>query len=168
MLKALVFMLVVACCCDYWKGKIPNLLLILMLLVGCGQQIADSGAIEGAIFGAESVCVMLLLYPLFKIGAIGAGDVKLYGICAGYLPFHKFLFFFFLSLLIAAIFSLIKMIRESNAMERIYYFCDYVLHVLRTGKIQLYIENEKERKAVSICLAGPILGSVLLYIGGVY
>jgi len=163
-MKAFIVMLVIASFCDYLKGKIPNVLLAVMLLVG----LVLSGTEEVLWFGIRCGVVVLLLYPLYKIGALGAGDVKLYGICAGYLPSQKFLFFFFLSLLIAAAISLIKMIRECNAIERLSYFCEYVIDVVQTGRFRLYVENERERRRVSICLAGPILGSVLLYVGGVY
>jgi len=167
-LVALCVMLSVACCYDYKRGRIPNFLLIIMGITGLGYSLAISGVQEAVLFTIESVAVMVLLYPLFKIGALGAGDVKLYGICAGYLPREKFLLFLFLSLLVAAIISLIKMIKESNAVERMSYFCEYVLEVVQSGNFRLYIENEKERKAAGICLAGPILCSVLLYIGGAY
>lgn len=163
-MKAFIVMLVIACFYDYLKGKIPNVLLVAMLLVGLVQ----AGTQEVLWFGIRCGAVMILLYPLYKIGALGAGDVKLYGICAGYLPSQKFLFFFFLSLLIAAAISLIKMIRECNVIERLSYFCEYVIYVVQTGRFRLYVENERERRRVSICLAGPILGSVLLYVGGVY
>lgn len=168
MLEALCFLLAIACCFDYRSGRIPNLLLFIMFVVGCGYSALSAGVRGVIFFSVESVGVVLLLYPLFKIGALGAGDVKLYGICAGYLPKDKFLFFLFLSLLIAAIISLIKMIKESNAIERISYLCEYVLEVMRSGNFRLYIENEKERKASGICLAGPIFCSVLLYLGGIY
>lgn len=160
-MEALIIMLVIACFCDYLKGKIPNVLLAVMLFAGIGQA-------NLLLFVLRCITVMLLLYPIYKIGAIGAGDVKLYGVCAGYLPSEKFLFFFFLSLLIAAVISLIKMIRECNAIERLSYFFEYIVHVVKTGRFYLYVENERERKRVSVCLAGPILGSVLLYMGGVY
>ncbi len=165
---ALCFLLVVACCCDYRRGKIPNLLIGTMFGVGWIYSVFSEGAWQAVFFPVESVIVMLLVYPLFKIGALGAGDVKLYGLCAGYLPHEKFLFFFFLSLLIAAIISLIKMVKECNAIERFSYFVEYVVSVAQSGKLHLYIEDEKERKRTGICLAGPILGSVLLYIGGIY
>lgn len=167
-MEALCFLLVIACFYDYGKGRIPNLLLVAMFVVGWIDGICCEGIRAIIFFPLECVVMMLLLYPLFKIGALGAGDVKLYGICAGYFPREKFLFFFFLSLLIAAMFSLIKMIKESNALERVSYFCEYIVSVVQSGRVRLYIENEKERKAAGICLAGPILASVLLYIGGVY
>lgn len=166
-MEALVFMLAIACYCDYRRRKIPNALLLVMFLYGFGQQIMEEGG-GGIGFIVRCVSILLLLYPLFQIGAIGAGDVKLYGICGGYLPSEKFLFFFFVSLLIAAMISLLKMIYEGNMIERIRYLWDYLFSVLCTGKFRLYIENEWERKKASICLAGPILGSVLLGMGGVY
>jgi len=164
----LVFMLAIACYFDYRRKKIPNVLLIAMFLYGCGRLIVKSGGGGGIYFVVKVMTILLLLYPLFQIGAMGAGDVKLYGICAGYLSGEKFLVFFFVSLLIAAVISLLKMINEGNVIERIRYFGDYVFHVLYTGKFYLYIEDERERKKAGICLAGPILGSVLLGLGGVY
>ena len=143
-MTALSVLLMVACCCDYWKGKIPNVLVGLMFIIGLVRSLISNGVPEGLMLLPKCVAVMFLLYPLFKIGALGAGDVKLYGVCAGYLPYKKFLFFFFLSLLIAAVISLIKMIKESNAIERVSYFCEYVISVLQTGRFRLYIENEKE------------------------
>lgn len=167
-MEVLVFMLAVACFCDYWKKKIPNVLLLAMFLFGLGQQIPENGGGGGILFAVRCVGVWLVLYPLFQIGAMGAGDVKLYGICGGCLPGEKFLFFFFVSLLIAALISLLKMIYEGNMIERLRYFGDYVFSVLSTGQIRLYIENERERRKAGICLAGPILASVLLGMGGVY
>lgn len=85
--------------------------------------------------------VMFLLYPFFRLGGLGAGDVKLLGICAGYFHRDKILSFLFCSLLIAAIFALIKMMTEHCTRERL---------------------------KMRIPLAGPVLCSVLLSAGGVY
>lgn len=167
-MAVLCFMLGISCYFDYRKGKIPNFLLVMMLIAGCGYRAIDGGGRGVGIFLLTGAGIVLLLSPLFRIGALGAGDVKLYGICAGYLPWNKFLLFLFFSLLIAAVISLFKMVLESNAIERISYLCEYVAEVVRTGKFYLYIENNKERRAAGICLAGPIFLSLLLYLGGVY
>ncbi len=164
----LCLLLGVACYYDYRQGRIPNYLLILMFILGWGCEVFAQGVRGAVSFPLESLAVMLLLYPLFKIGGLGAGDVKLFGICAGYLPKDKFLMFLFHSLLIAAVISLIKMIKEGNAVERISYLCEYTLGVMQSGQIGLYIRDERERKAAGICLAGPIFCSALLLWGGAY
>lgn len=161
-----VLLLGIACYCDYQRRKIPNKLLFVMFLLGLGQQSVAGGG--GICFVVRCAVVLCLLYPLFRIGALGAGDVKLYGVCGGFLPGEKFLFFFFVSMLIAAVISLLKMIKEGNVTERVRYLGDYLFSVICSGKVRLYIENEKDKKKAGICLAGPILISVLLGMGGIY
>lgn len=165
---ALCFMLGIACYFDYRKGRIPNLLLVSMLILGEIMAFAGDSPQDMLCFLLKGIGVILFLYPLFRIGVLGAGDVKLYGICAGYLPLDKFLFFLFFSLLIAAVISLIKIMVQKSAAERFGYFCEYVTGVARSGKFYLYLEDAKEHKHAGVCLAGPVLGSMLLYLGGVY
>lgn len=164
----LCVMLGIACYYDYRKGRIPNWLVLVIMIVGCVNQFLTGGSTSGIQFFLKICGVIILLLPVYRIGALGSGDVKLYGVCAGYLPSEKFLFFLFFSLLIAAILSLIKMVREKNTIDRMIYFFEYVEEVIRSGEWYLYIENERERRSVSICLAGPILASFLLHLGGVY
>lgn len=167
-MTALCLFLAAAAFYDYRKGKIPNLLLIVMLFIGTGQSLGEKGAAGGGAFLAAVMIVTALLYPLFMIGTVGAGDVKLLGICAGYFPFGKILYFLFFSMLIAAIFSLIKLWKNKNAKERFFYLGEYLMEVAQTGKWRLYLENERERKAAGLCMSGPILISALLHMGGVY
>ena len=160
--------LLFACCFDYGRKRIPNWLLILMLISGIGISSFEQG-MEGVLhFVGKMLLMILFLYFFFNIGALGAGDVKLYGVCAGYLPGDKILYFLFFSLLIAAMISLIKILTEHNAKERLQYLSEYLLDVVVSGNWQLYISNQKEMRKNSICLAGPILGSVLMYIGGIF
>lgn len=168
MLKALCVLLIFACGYDYLQNRIPNRLLLLMLAAGVGWNGIQNGFPAVLMGAAKTAAVMLALYPLFKIGCIGAGDVKLLGICAGFLPAAKIWIFLFVSLLVSAIFSLIKMIKECCTKERLYYLLGYLRAVIQGGKWRLYLENEKERRKAGICLSGPVLFSVLMYVGGLY
>lgn len=143
------------------------MLLAFMLLIGLWQKwrLADG---TGVSYVLSIFLMIFLLYPFFKLGALGAGDVKLLGICAGFLQYDKILQFLFYSVLAAAIFSVIKLIREQSARERLAYLGEYLLDVARSGKWSLYIENEQEARRTGIALAGPILVSVFLHMGGVY
>lgn len=168
MLALLCMILTAACIIDYLQNKIPNELLAILLLAGVGWRGISQGTAEILFFFVGAAGVTAILYPLYKIGCIGAGDVKLLGICSGWLAFQKILYFLFFSLLIAAVFSLIKMITRHNARERFYYLWEYIVHVMKSGKWQLYFEEGRLYKDAGICLSGPVLLSVLLYIGGVY
>lgn len=173
-MAALCLLLAAAGYYDYSKGKIPNFLLIGMLLVGAARSLWHQGAQGGAFLAAAAFLIPMigitaLLYPLFKIGAVGAGDVKLLGICAGYFPWDKIFSFLLVSMLAAATFSLMKLWQKQNAKDRFRYLAEYLLEVAKTGEWSLYVQNEQEwRKAAGLCMSGPVLISALLYVGGVY
>ena len=141
MLGALCAFLCCACYHDYRYRKIPNLLVVIILIGGFGVKLyhRDFRGL-GAVACVVAVTI-LLLYPFFRWGALGAGDVKLLGVCAGYLSCDKVLYFIFFSLLIAAVISIVYLMIKRDV---------------------------KEYRKTRMPLAGPVLGSILLCMGGVY
>jgi len=140
-LRALCIFLLIACYYDYRYRRIPNILLLMMLITGLLWSFWNRGIGGMFLLAMAVVLPMVLLYPFFKIGALGAGDVKLFGVCSGYLSLDRILYFLFFSMLIAALFSLIKL---------------------------MVTRNIKEYRKIRMPLAGPVFCSILLYIGGVY
>lgn len=167
-MAALCILLAAACWCDYRKKKIPNYLIAAMILAGVPWRILEEGPWAAAVFVLQTILIGGLLYPLFKIGAVGAGDVKLFGVAAGYLPFEKIFVFLFVSLLIAAIFSLVKLWQNDNFRERLHYLAEYFADVIKGSSWRLYLENGKDSPEIRLCLSGPALLSLLLYLGGIY
>ena len=167
-MAALCILLAAACWCDYRKKKIPNYLIAAMILAGVPWRVLEEGPWSAMQFALQVILIGGLLYPLFKIGAIGAGDVKLFGVAAGYLPFEKIFAFLFISLLIAAILSLVKLWQNNNFRERLHYFAEYFADILKSGSWRLYLENGKDSPEIRLCLSGPAFLSLLLYLGGIY
>lgn len=167
-MAALFVLLLVVCLKDYQQAKIPNYCVLLIFAVGTVYRFWDSGG--GGLLEYFSVCLFtaFILYPFFKIGVIGAGDVKLFAATAGYLSGKTILLFFFTSLLIAAIFSIVKILHEHNGRERLYYLCSYLMQSIQTGHWEFYFRKETDAKGAGICLSGPVFLSILLHIGGVY
>lgn len=166
-MAALCVLLAAACGYDYRFHKIPNYLIVMMAALGAGQRFLQEGGAGAAAYAGEACLILCLFYPLFKIGAIGAGDVKLLGTAAGYLPFDKILMFLCLSLLAAAAVSTVKMLRQGSFRERFRYLADYLKNTMESGSWGIYPEDEK-KKTAGICLSGPILFGILLHVGGVY
>lgn len=168
MLYVLLFAI---CLLDYRFFRIPNKLIIIIFFWGIGYRCLSLGILGLAGYFKECLFVFLLLYPLFKIGAIGAGDVKLFAVTSGYLSEHSVYYFLLYSLLFAAIFSIIKLVKEHNGREHLSYFCAYLQVVMGTKSWQLYSKedkNDKNKKCGRICLSGPLFLSMLLHFGGVY
>lgn len=162
----LCVILIFACLYDYRQGRIPNVLFLPALAAGCiWGGMSGRGAAGYLLPGAV---VLAALYPLFRIGVIGAGDVKLLSVCVGYFPHQKILYFLFFSLLISAIISVFKICKQKNLKERIAYLWEYAAAVAVSGHWRLYFCKDTDRRSAGICLSGPILCSMLLYWGGVY
>lgn len=167
-MAVLGLLLTAACGFDYHKRKIPNSLVAVMVLAGMAFRFQRDGTAGVPLYLAEAAAMAALLYFFYKINVIGAGDVKLLGAAAGYLPFNKIFLFSFVSLLIAAIISLVKLLVNKNFRERLGIFFRYLDDIAKNGALQPYPAAGREQKSASVCLSGPVLLSLLLYLGGVY
>lgn len=164
----LCFFIIIACIFDYYIRKIPNILIIAIVISGIIRAYLYSGY-GGIIFYLIKTCsVITVLYPLFKIGGIGAGDVKLFGVCSGYFDQNRILYFLFFSMLVAAIFSIIKMVKRKNFKKRFLIMSNYIYKTISTGEIGIYPDMNIDKEESGLCLSGPVLCSVLLHIGGVW
>lgn len=153
---------------DFCQRRIPNGLLLLIIINGFIYRMHNLGVIGLLVYMVFSVGTIALLFPIFKVGGLGAGDVKLFGLVAGYLPFGKILYFLFFSMLIAAIISLFKIILFKNIKERWNILIKYFRDVAERRSLFLYpVSKDHDRKA-TVSLSAPILCSLMFFWGGVY
>ena len=82
--------------------------------------------------------VLILLYPLYMLGMLGAGDIKLYCMSAAYLAGKDYIIFFLCSLLFSAIAAFLKMLFLGNLWERIHYFYLYAVDVAKKKRRSAY------------------------------
>lgn len=113
-MAVLFIMLSMVCITDYRSTRIPNGMILLIFLYGLGYRYWDSGCAGAAEWLLNCVSVLLLLYPLFKIRAVGAGDVKLLSVTCGCLSKQSIACFLVVSLLIAAMISMIKLCKDGR------------------------------------------------------
>ncbi len=167
----LLLFLSVAAATDLFFDKIYNEWILLAILTGLSYALQSGGTsgLTGAL-AAMSVPVCLL-YPLFMIGCLGAGDIKLLAAVGCFLPIKETMACLGISFFIGAVFSLAKMIAERNFLLRIRYLISYICDVAGSGEWKLYEEDAgeaRERRKRKIHFALPVLLGVLFYKGGIY
>ncbi len=111
-----------------------------------------------------SIIVFLVLYLFFKLGMLGAGDVKLYTLASLYLSHNRFVLFFLFSMMIAAVIGVVKLIRLGDFRERIAYLYSYFAEILISGKVTLFLPDKKVRYSGMVHMAGPMLAAIVLSI----
>ncbi|MDR2044728.1 MAG: A24 family peptidase [Clostridium sp.] len=166
-MAVLSLFLLAVCVSDYSRKRIPNVWLLLLFAAGILYRWRNGGYAGVGGYFSHCLFLFLLLYPLFQLGTIGAGDVKLFAVTAGYLPGRAVLPFLFSSLLLAGIFSILKLRTIRNLRARFRYLGSYLAQTARTGKWTLYIPPTDEKGKTGVCLSGPVLISILLHISGI-
>lgn len=157
---------------DFKCDRIPNGIIVLGTVIGLFSRIGESG--WQGIFSAGVVILIsfCILYPLYRIGGLGAGDVKLLLMTGSFFSADMQLHVMAFSFIIGAILSIGKMISEDNFKDRMQYLFSYLADVLRTGQWKMYEENLKQEsrkyKSNKIHFALPVCFSVMLGLGGIF
>lgn len=171
-LFVLVLLLFIAAVFDGIKGRIPNVLLIFGALFGIFRLLYYRDFLSCL---PGILLPMILLFPLYRIGVLGAGDIKLFGVLGFYFPFMENCFCIFIAFVLGAAASIFYFIRHENFYERMSYLFSYLKKCLFLGHFQYYY-LDPDGKQIShslecsskIPLAIPIFISVLLHVGGVF
>ncbi len=77
--------LILAVCSDVRTEKIRNKLILAGLETGFLIQIYEKGISFIPLWFIQISIPIFLFYPIFRIGALGAGDIKLFSVIAGFL-----------------------------------------------------------------------------------
>lgn len=143
-------------------------MLILGLLSGLCYQLLTEGVYGILLWLVPMFVTFLIIYPFFKIGGLGAGDVKFLLVCTGFLPLHKVLVFLLVVFLIGGTLAFGILCVRRTLIIRIKNLYHYFRHFFYFGEWEMYGELKTTNKKERIHMAGPICISVLLYMGGVY
>lgn len=157
---------------DYKYDRIPNGISVLGTAIGLFFHVRENGWQGICSAGVVILISFCILYPIYRIGGIGAGDVKLLLMTGSFVSADKQFHIVIFSFIIGALLSVEKMISEDNFKERMQYLFSYLMDVLRTGQWKLYGENlntgSNKYKSNKIHFALPVCFSVMLGLGGIF
>lgn len=157
---------------DLKYDRIYNGWIILGILSGILFRILVKGWNDIGNAMAAMLLSFCILYPIYKIGALGAGDVKLFVMIGSFVPANQLLRIMVFSFIIGAVLSVWKMISEENFKERMQYLFSYLSAVFCSGQWKLYGENLKDDykkyKSNKIHFALPVCLSVMFELGGLF
>ena len=111
----------------------------------------------------------LLLYPLFKIGTLGAGDIKVLIMTGSFLAVKEFIAVLLTIFIVAAAMSVVKLLVERNGRERLICLLSYASAVAKSRRWELYGEDRQDNEAYhsnKIHFTIAVLLGTALRIGG--
>lgn len=165
-----MFLLFLSALADLKTDRIPNGFILIGIGAGVLCSILSGQSLSAVV--PSVFLAFLLLYPLYQIGALGAGDVKLFVMIGCFYTAREMLYILAGAFVIGAVFSACKLIAERNGRESFRYFFSYLHEVWKSGRFKLYGE-ERKRDYHTYCknkihFAVPILFSAVCRMGGLF
>lgn len=157
-----------ACLWDYSLRKIPNFLLFCQGGMGMLYAYWFMGIVGVGKYLLISVLVTIVFFPIFKLGMIGAGDVKLMALSAGFFQKDSVLGFIFYSLLITALVGVVKLLIYRSLVNRIQNLFIYAANMAVQKRAVLYEPDRGKKIKYGVAMSGPILISAILCKGGLF
>lgn len=157
---------------DFKYDRIFNGWILFGILIGVSFRVWENGVYGMCSAGILILLSFCLLFPVYRIGGIGAGDVKLFIMVGSFVSADFLLHVIIFSFLLGAVFSIGKIISEDNFRERLGYFFSYLTEVFCTRQWKFYgediIEDSRKYRSNKIHFALPICISVMLGLGGLF
>lgn len=134
----LIGVLALSAITDYKEYKIKNKYLLLTVLMACAYHGITSG-LEGSIKSFVSLFIpIVVLFPLFMLKMLPAGDIKLFGAIAAIMGIGFTINAFIFTIFIAGIGAIFLMFVHNNFFERMTYLGRYIYSSLILKKILPY------------------------------
>lgn len=141
---------------DIFAGKVTNRLIATGLVTGLVFQVMEHGA-WGIWFFLGNISVpIVLLYLLFQMRALGAGDIKLFSMIGSFLTIWELLRCMFYGFLAAGAGAVLFLAADKRRWQRLWYGVKFFRDFVRTGNVQPYCPPYKE-EALSYAFSVPVL-----------
>jgi len=148
--------LAVAACEDIAGFKVSNRLIVTGWGIAFLFRLHDGG-LYGIIYWILGVIApVIILYALFLLGMLGAGDIKLISVIGGFCGVAFCVRVFILALFAGGVLCFIKCIHYGYLLNRLQYFAAYFRDILRRRTIKAYYIRERDGEAVVIPFSAAI------------
>lgn len=148
---------------DIRSWRISNRLIISGLVLGFLVQIWEYGIRGMGIFIRNVSIPVILLYLLFLMRVLGAGDIKLFSVISSIWNLKITCITIAAGFLTAAVISLCKLIYQRNLFSRLIVFWEYAGRILATGKLETYPRESQGKQNFIHFSVAILIGFFIAY-----
>ena len=133
----------VAAAHDAYDGRVSREVTMIGMIISQAWVICHSSVQDALIALLFGFFLLLILYPLFMIGTLGAGDIKLIMILPAYMTFSDALQTVFIAFICGACIGLVRMIATRSLITRLRVMKNYIVAVSESGRLLMYETPEQ-------------------------
>lgn len=104
---------------DLRKGKIPNELIVIGLILGCCFQIRQAKAVGLLLFLGGACIPVVLGAGIYYFRMMGAGDMKLWAVVGGFLGPQRAVYCMIASLFVGAVLSIFCIAQKKKSKDKV-------------------------------------------------
>lgn len=128
---------------DLSYHRIPNRYLLIIWPCGLIYRVSLDG-LSGLSNGILlSIIPIVMLYFLFQMKALGAGDIKLFSAVGVYLGYQELFFWIMTSFICGALIGCVLLVRRKIMIRQIHYFFNYVKEQVQLFPNQRIYQNAR-------------------------
>ena len=100
-------------------------------------------------FVIRLITVVILGFPIYRRGMIGAGDVKMAALFTAWLGVQDGLKALTIGFMLGAVLALLKMLRQGSMVKRFLYLSAYIRHSFQSRMMEIYYDPQgtEERRS---------------------
>lgn len=141
----LLIILAIAVAQDICSMKIKNELIFIGLFLGMIFRLGREG-VSSLVPGMWNILFpVLIFYLIFRIGVIGAGDIKLFSVIGSFLSFQDLVRSMVSAFLLGAVISLVVLLRNRNFITSMIRAREFITR-LSLGESVNYAQMDVERE----------------------
>lgn len=140
---------------DIREYRISNRYLGFALIAGISGALTwgEGSMAERSLFAAgfviRLITVVILGFPIYRRGMIGAGDVKMAALFTAWLGVQDGLKALTIGFMLGAVLALLKMLRQGSMVKRFLYLSAYIRHSFQSRMMEIYYDPSRDgREAV--------------------
>ncbi len=115
---------------DLYKSKIFNNWLLIGVIGAAALSIAGFSQEPMTTKLLRAAATLIFLIPVYAMGGLGAGDVKLFSVIALFLSWHELLMVMIISFVIGAVIGLLKVAASRNIKDTIHFALPMLISVI--------------------------------------
>lgn len=159
-------MLCAACIQDLRSGKISNGIILCGMAAGLVRSIGMGGLGAAVMCLAQCGIYLAAAYPLYRLGMLGAGDVKLLVMTESFFSWGDGWSCFLYMLAAAGCMAAVRLLADRSGAERLKYLISYIWDAARSRKWKLYSEDRDGAwlSGKYIHMTVPMLAGFFIYV----
>lgn len=145
--------------------RINNRLITAGLIAGLVFQVLEYSFYGMFLWAVGCMVPAAILFLLFAVRALGAGDIKLFSVIGGFYGCFMTLRIIALAFFIGAVISMIHMFTLGISKERFLYFIHYLKTSLKERKLSSYYVRERDGRNCVIHFSPAIAAAFVVHVG---